>query len=618
MMKKIFLICFFQLIAVSLFAQRAGYWQQRVDYKMDITVDEQKFQYDGKMSLKYDNNSPETLKKVYFHLYYNAFQPGSAMDHRLVNIADPDSRMVINKGTKENPQFESRIAQLKPEDQGFQKIKSIKQNGKELKFKVSGTILEVELLQPLASKSSTNFEMEWQAQVPSIIRRGGKKTNEGVDFSMTQWYPKMAHYDEFGWHLDEYIGREFIAPFGNFDVKIKIQQDYVIGASGVLQNPNEVKGYVQNSKIKTDKNKTTFHFIAENIHDFAWAADKDFVVEKKNVPNGTELFFVYQPGEKTTVNWQKTQEPTVKFFQYMDKNFGKYPWKTYTVVQGGDGGMEYGTVTLITGERNFESLTGVIFHEAAHSWFQHLFGLNETVDEWMDEGFTSYAENLAFLEVFNKKVDGNPNLDANAGYIDLAKSGVEEPMSLLADYYNHNYAYSVQAYYKGQVYLIQLGYIIGEENLKKVFLEFYNQWKFKHPTPNDFKRVAENVSGINLKWFQNLFVNTTRVIDYSVKNVSDSNIELRNLSNLPMPIDLYVEYTDGSKELFYIPAMEMRAEKPVENFEMYKNVKRTVLEPWKWTNPNYNVKISKKVNKVIIDPTQRLADVDFSNNVYPR
>src|SRR5690606_17462330 len=121
-------------------------------------------------------------------------------------------------------------------------------------------------------------EMEWQAQIPQIIRRGGKNTKEGVDFSMTQWYPKMAHYDELGWHLDEYIGREFIAPFGDFDVKIKIQKDYVIGASGVLQNPNDVKGYVSNSKIKSEKNKTVWHFTAKNIHDFAWAADKDFIV----------------------------------------------------------------------------------------------------------------------------------------------------------------------------------------------------------------------------------------------------------------------------------------------------------------------------------------------------
>src|SRR5690606_38449418 len=220
-----------------------------------------------------------------------------------------------------------------------------------------------------------------------------------------------------------------------------------------------------------------------------------------------------------------------------------------------------------------------------------------------------YTTLFRSLEIFNKKIEGNPNPDANIGYFNLAKSGVEEPMSLLADYHDYNYAYSIQAYYKGQVYLIQLGYIIGEENLKKTFKEFYNQWKFKHPTPNDFKRVAENVSGINLKWFQNLFVNTTRTIDYSVKNVSENSIELENLSNFPMPIDLYVEYADGSKELFYIPAMEMRAEKPAEKFEMYQNAKRTVLEPWKWTNPNYSVNVSKKVNRVIIDPTQRLADI---------
>src|SRR5690606_33772530 len=139
-MKKSLLFLMFQLISISIFAQRAGYWEQKVDYQMTIDVDEQKFQYDGKMSLEYTNNSPETLNKVYFHLYYNAFQPGSAMDYRLQNIADPDGRMVINKGTRENPQYESKIAQLKPEDQGFQKIKSIKQNGKELKYKISGTI----------------------------------------------------------------------------------------------------------------------------------------------------------------------------------------------------------------------------------------------------------------------------------------------------------------------------------------------------------------------------------------------------------------------------------------------------------------------------------------------
>lgn len=617
-MQKLSLLFVFSLLFTSLWGQRAGYWQQAVEYKMDINVDEKKFQYDGKMDLKYTNNSSETLKKVYFHLYYNAFQPGSAMDHRLVNIADPDGRMVINKGTKENPQYESRIAQLKPEDQGFHQIKSIKQNGKTLKYKVSGTILEVELAQPITSKSSTNLQMEWLAQIPQIIRRGGKNTNEGVDFSMTQWYPKMAHYDEFGWHLDEYIGREFIAPFGDFDVKIHIEKEYIIGSSGKLQNPNEVKGYVSGAKVKETKGKATWHFFANQIHDFAWAADPEFVVSKQQVPKGPEVYFVRMNDDSIAKNWKDLEEPTVKFFQYMDKHFGKYPWETYTVVQGGDGGMEYGTVTLITGKRNFESLVGVTYHEIAHSWFQHLFAFNETVDEWMDEGFGSYAENLAYLEIFKKPVSPNPNWDAYEGYFNLAKSGVEEPMSLLADYYDYNYAYGIQAYVKGQVYLIQLEYIIGQDNLKKVFHEFYNQWKFKHPTPNDFKRVAEEVSGINLKWYQNLFVNTTRTINYGVKQANGTTIMLENLSNLNMPIDCYVEYADGSKELFYIPALEMRGEKPAENFDIYKDVKRTVLEPWKWSAPTYTIPVKKDIKKVIIDPTKRLADVDYTNNVFIR
>lgn len=612
-MKHILGIFLIQLISGNVFAQKTNYWQQHVDYKMQIEVDEVNFRYDGKMKLVYTNNSPDILKKVYFHVYYNAFQPGSAMDYRLQNIVDPDSRMMT---VDESGKRVSRIANLTAENQGYQKINSIKQNGKALMFKISGTILEVQLAENLKSGQKTTLEIDWLAQIPELIRRGGKNSSEGVDFSMTQWYPKMAQYDEFGWHLDEYIGREFVAPFGNFDVEITIQQDYVIGASGELKNPTKVKGYVNNPMLDPHNGKVTWHFFAENIHDFAWAADKDFVMTSQKVPNGPTLYFVRMNDQETAQIWEDAKQPTVQFFQFMNQNFGQYPWKTYTIVQGGDGGMEYGTVTLITGKRNFRSLVGVVFHEAAHSWFQHLFGFNETVDEWMDEGFTSYAENLAYLHVFDKIKDPNPNKVACDSYSELAKSGLEEPMSLLGDFFTYNYAYGAEAYDKGQVYLIQLGYLIGEENLEKSFKQFYEDWKLKHPAPNDFKRTAEKVSGLNLKWFQNLFVNTTRTIDYSISNVSQNQIEIKNLSKLPMPIDLYVEYSDGSKELFYIPNLELRGEKPLENFKIYEGVKRTILEPWAWTNPNYTIEIDKEVHKVVIDPTLRLADVDYSNNTY--
>ena len=601
------------------FAQRKGYWQQKVDYKIDVDVKEKSYQYDGKMQLKYTNNSGQSLNKVYFHLYFNAFQPGSMMDNRLQNIPDPDKRMANNVGTKENPKYVSRISELKPDQIGYQKVTSLKQDGKAVSYKVDGTILEVMLAKPIAEGQTTTFDMVWNAQIPEQIRRSGRNSKDGVDFSMAQWYPKMAEFDPEGWHLDEYIGREFFAPFGNFDVTINIGKEYIVGASGELQNPKEVKGYVKNPVIKEKNGKATWNFKAENIHDFVWAADKEFIVEHAKSKHGVNVYLIYQDNDKSSA-WRKAMPYALGFFDYNSEHFGEYPWKTYSIIQGGDGGMEYGTATLIAGGNNLDSLIGTIFHEAAHSWYQQLFGINETYNEWFDEGFTSYVEQMAHLNVVEKLkvMPSNPNPDAYKGYIALALSGKEEPASLLADYYNTNYAYSLQAYYKGQVLAIQLGYIIGNDNLNKTFLKFYDQWKFKHPSGNDFKRVAEEVSGVNLKWYFNLFLNTTRKIDYAVTGVDGNTISIANESDFAMPIDLLVEYKDGSKELFYIPLREMRGEKPAENLVEYKGAKRTVLEDWFWTKPTYEVKASKEIKQVTIDPTKRLADVNYDNNVFSK
>ncbi len=601
------------------FAQRKGYWQQKVDYKIDVDMKEKAYQYDGKMQLKYTNNSGQSLNKVYFHLYFNAFQPGSMMDNRLQNIPDPDKRMATNVGTKENPKYVSRISELKPDQIGYQKVTSLKQDGKAVSYKVDGTILEVTLAKPIAEGQTSTFDMVWNAQVPEQIRRSGRNSKDGVEFSMAQWYPKMAEFDPEGWHLDEYVGREFFAPFGNFDVTINIDKDYVVGASGELQNPNNVKGYVKNPTIKAKNGKVAWNFKAENIHDFVWAADKEFIVEHEKSKHGVDVYLVYQDNDKSSA-WRQAMPYALGFFDYNSEHFGEYPWKTYSIIQGGDGGMEYGTATLIAGGSNLNSLIGTIFHEAAHSWYQQLFGINETYNEWFDEGFTSYVEQMAHLNVVDKLkvMPSNPNPDAYKGYIALALSGKEEPASLLADYYNTNYAYSLEAYYKGQVLAIQLGYIIGNDNLNKTFLEFYKQWKFKHPSGNDFKRVAEEVSGINLKWYFNLFINTTRKIDYAVEAVNGSTITIANKSDFAMPIDLLVEYTDGSKELFYIPLREMRGEKPAENLVEYQGAKRTILEDWFWTKPTYDVKVSKEIKQVTIDPTKRLADVNDKNNVFTK
>lgn len=622
MKSKLYLLIIIILVNIhSIHAQRKGYWQQKVEYQIHVDVNEKNYQYDGQMTMKYTNNSGNSLSKVYFHLYFNAFQPGSMMDYRLSNIADPDSRMATNLGTKQNPKWESRIAKLTPKQIGYQKVKKLSLNGVDATFKTDGTLLEVTLPTAIEDGKTATFNITWTAQVPEQIRRSGRNSKEDVAFSMAQWYPKMAHYDEFGWHLDEYVAREFVAPFGNFDVSIRINKNYVVGASGVLQNPSEVKGYQHNAKVKTEANKATWRFIAKDIHDFAWAADPKFIVDSAKTNTGVKIYTVFIPtNDSIKNNWKQALELTTKFFDLCGQKFGPYPWPTYSIIQGGDGGMEYGTATLVTGARNIKSLVGVIFHEAAHSWYQHLFGINETVDEWFDEGFTSYVEELGMQQLFYKKgaLETNPMIDAYRAYYKLALSGKEEPMSLLADYYNSNYAYSNEAYNKGAVFAEQLGYIIGQQNLEKTFLKFYDVWKFKHPTPNDFKRVAEEISGINLKWYFNLFVNTTRQIDYAIEQVKDNSITLKNKSNLAMPIDVLVEFEDGSKELFYIPLREMRGEKPAEEYKIYHNIKRTLLTDWNWTVPTYTFSIDKIPTKVWIDPTQRLADIESSDNQYER
>ena len=201
-----------------------SYWQQRVEYKIKIDFDHKNHQFIGNQSLNYFNNSPDTLTKVFFHLYFNAFQPGSMMDVRSRSLPDPDRRVM------------DRISKLNKNEIGFHEINKIQQNGEDLNHHIQGTILEVELIKPLLPNQSTSLYLEYFSQVPSQIRRSGRNNKEGIDYSMAQWFPKMAEYDKNGWHANPYIAREFYAPWGDFDVSISIHKNYIIGATGILLN----------------------------------------------------------------------------------------------------------------------------------------------------------------------------------------------------------------------------------------------------------------------------------------------------------------------------------------------------------------------------------------------
>ncbi|GAL69470.1 Zn-dependent aminopeptidase [Jejuia pallidilutea] len=560
----------------------SNYWQQHVNYKMEIDMDVNTYQYKGKQTLVYTNNSPDVLNNVFYHLYFNAFQPGSEMDVRSLTIADPD------------PRVGDRISKLQPNEIGYIKVNSLKQNGVAVNYETVGTVLEVDLATPIKPGDSVTFTMDFDGQVPLQIRRSGRNNEEGVALSMTQWYPKLAEYDFEGWHADPYIGREFHGVWGDFDVKLTIDKNYTVGGTGYLQNPNEIGHGYETTEVKPVKgDKLTWHFKAPNVHDFTWAADPDYIHDTAQVPNGPLLHFFYKNtlSNETKDLWKKMQPKAVELMQYFSEHIGTYPYKQYSIIQGGDGGMEYAMCTLITGNRSFGSLVGVTAHEMAHTWFQFLLATNEAKHEWMDEGFTSYISGWAMNDIFERN---NPNPSANAyrGYIYLANSGKEQPLTTHADRYMYNEAYGISAYSKGQVFMAQLGYVIGKDNLKKTIKQYFKDWAFKHPTPNDFIRVAEKVSGLELDWYLTDFAQTTNTIDYAVKSVDEKTITLERKGLMPMPIDLKVIYNDGTTENFYIPLQMMRGEKPTS---------ATIIKDWAWAYPTYSFETKKSVKNVQID-----------------
>ena len=574
------------------------YWQQRVEYKININFDHENHQFLGDQNLIYYNNSEDTITKVFFHLYFNAFQPGSMMDVRSRSLPDPDRRVM------------DRISKLNEDEIGFHEIKKIQQNGKDLKYHEQGTILEVELIDPLLPDESTEFYMEYFSQVPVQIRRSGRNNKEGIDYSMAQWFPKIAEYDRKGWHAHPYIAREFYAPWGDFDVSISIDENYIVAATGILE-----------SKVK-EKNNYIWNFKAKNVHDFVWAADPDYVHDILKVDSeNLELHFYYlETNDDMVKNWKRLQQDASKAFKFMNKIFGKYPYTKYSIIQGGDGGMEYPMATLITGERSYPSLLSVTIHEALHSWYQMLIGTNESYLAWMDEGFTSFAQNITQIYLFNDiyKLDlVNPLRRSYERYYNFIKTGLEEPLSTHSDHFSTNQAYGVGSYTKGAMFLMQLGYIIGEDILFKALKRYYNEWKFKHPDEYDFIRIMEKESGMELDWYIDYWIKTTHTIDYSLEikeeNENEILVSVNRIGKMPMPIEIEVVYEDSSKKIFYIPLSIMRGDKTHDSSKLeYK-----LLDDWEWVNNTYEINFNnknKKIKNIQINPSGKMADIDQSNN----
>lgn len=599
MIKK-YLAAFVAALPFVAFSQ-GGYWQNHVDYKMEINMDEDHYQFEGEQWLTFTNNSPDTITRVFYHLYYNAFQPESMMDVRSRTIVDPDGRV------------SDRIAHLDEDEIGYHHIISLEQDDMAVEYDIQQTIMKVELQRPIYPGDASVFHMKFESQVPVQIRRTGRDNKEDVEFSMAQWYPKMAVYDRDGWHADPYVGREFYGEFGRFVVNINIDRDYVIGATGTLVNPEEIgHGYTQED-IRRNR-RITYKFVAENVHDFAWAADKEFVHTTARMYDGRPIHFFYKPETANTRNWKKLEEMAPKYFQYMADHFGRYQYPQFSVIQGGDGGMEYPMCTFILGSGDdFEGFFGLFVHEATHNWYYGQLGSNEANYPWMDEGFTTYAEYELMHDVLNE--EGDPHLRAYALYNQYQYSRLREPMSTHGDYFSTNKAYSISSYYLGSMFLNQMRYIVGEKAFWSGMMKYFNQWHFKHPRPEDFVRIMEKESGMILDWYLNYWVDQTKSIDYGIEGVESMGdgacaLHLVKRGQMPMPVDVEIELVGGNTIRYTIPLV------------MMQGVKNEALPatPWPWTHPTYTLLLNVSERDIVnikLNPEGRVADVNKANDVWP-
>lgn len=639
MRKTTFLFLFFSSLFLVLAAQ-PDRWQQRVRYNMNIDMDVVTNKFTGKQRLEYSNNSPDKLDKVYYHLYWNAFQPNSSMDTRSRELG----KVLFNNRPDWDSRVKDRILNLKENEIGYQKIISLKMNGVPQPFRYHETILEVDLTKPILPKTKVVFEMEFEAQVPLQIRRSGRDNpNTGVRYSMSQWYPKLCEYDYEGWHPTPYVAREFYGVWGDYDVTINIDKTYKIGGTGILMNANQVGwGYDKpGTELKEiSAAKRSWHFIGNNVHDFVWAADPEFVHLVKKISNGPVIHVIYNLKPDNAANdnaWERVGNAAVTVLPFIESHFGKYPYPQYSFIQGGDGGMEYPMATLINGPS-----LGTVFHEWMHSWYQMMLGTNESLYPWMDEGFASYADDLvakfyykrSSLQELRDTLQAHPdskNLrdlvenilpedhsNAYNSYFRLVKSGMEEPLTTHSDHYNSNTAYSIASYSKGEVFLSQLGYIVGAPVRDKILMEYYNKWRFKHPNASDFFKIAQDVSGLQVDWYKEYWISTTKTIDYGIDSLWEedgvSKIRLKRIGQMPMPVDLQLTFKDGSTEMHNIPLNLMFGSK--QNEDPAKPF--IVHDEWRWTHPYYIIEIKHRLTdlkKAEIDPSKRMADTERKNNV---
>ncbi len=609
-------------------------WQQKVNYRIEVQLDTKENTLRGKEILIYTNQSPDTLRWIWFHLYPNAYR---------------DNRTLFAQG--ERRMGSSRFNLASPKERGYIRIDSLLADGIKAKTEFKrgdDTELKAYLPHPLVPGDSLRFDIGFGVKIPHIFSRLG---HQGRHYEISQWYPKMVVYDQQGWHPDGYhaIG-EFYGEYGNFLVQITLPADMTVGATGELiglseeiarlnylalqgANLDSLRARGEKKKIRriinflkrrrkpTQKLKTLV-FRAQKVHDFAWFADARFILKRASYQGVTINVLVLPQDEE---RWKDVLEYVRDTLKYYGGWYGRYPYPQITVVDGSlaaGGGMEYPNVVVISLRPPSWTrvLEEVVMHEVGHQWFYGMLGSNEMDEAWLDEGINTFSE-IRYMETkygregnlfsWPQKLRFLPNIGdrwTQTFLYRLAASNGAEKTTLTPSYgfIDEPLAYQVDTYSKPAWMMFMLKHLVGDEIFDRIMRVYFRSYRFKHPHTEDFIAVAEEVSGQDLRWFFSQWLETTQTCDYAIAKLKTrregdlfrTEVEVERKGEAVMPIEVCLKAGGGEKAIQH---WDGRGKRKKIYFQTRSRPKWAQIDP-EWELLEVDRWNNRKPRKVTIHP----------------
>jgi aminopeptidase N len=610
--KNILLILFLASFLLQAAAKKHDdYFQQRLRYKINAELNPYLHRIDAEERLVYINNSPDTLDAIYFHLYLNKYKKNAYMEDGL----------------------------RKCESGGITIFKIEENDSLQKNYSIDHTLMKLKLHQSVDPGDSVRFYFKFASKMPPASGRYGYM---GDHFDVGNWYPTPVVYDRAGWHLNQHIDNEFYQEWADFRVDLRVPKGFIVGATGNLLNADSALQDTSQAVKKwfyhniEDTITTLWQFEAKMVHDFAWTADPEYVL-LQNEWNGINLNVLTM--EHNAEDWKQVTEWGLEALKFYIQNYGPYPYKQLTIADTyvTAGGIEYPNIvfinTFISPDYALNHFKAVVVHEMAHNWFYGLLASNQTEEEWLDEGFATFAEIQCMEALFGKydnysynrgdwfsktfSYEINERRDNALSYLWWTKEGGElNPIDYMPDYFGDGVY--ISQYSKMANVLFMLQYVMGDSLFDAGLKNYYHKWRFKHPYPEDFIAVMEETAGRDLDWFFEQWLKSIGNLDYAVESVNGkwvkkgdgrqyaAKIKLGNRGDIFMPVDLDIKLKNGDTARYQIPIDSHS--KPERN--------RKVLPYWHFTQSEYTAEINLpgEIDYVEIDQSLRLMDVNRLNN----